>query len=733
MRTSVIAIALSGCAWVSSGEEAAALRDATAVSTTVPTRDSTAPTTDSGTPTTDSGTTDSAPSGQVVVELVDAPTSWTACEDFVVRLQLAPPSSAAELTLVPIVDGEELPAQTAAVVDGLASFSFSMSWMSPGDATLELRIGLPSGDTTTLELGDFRDDTPYGFVDADNDGHGGATIARNCDGAHPTVTGDCDDDDPTRYPTAPEVPGDEIDSDCDGMELCYEDGDGDEYGDGDVITLVKGTSCDATGLSTNNDDCDDNRGDINPDVDETPNDGLDSNCDGMELCPQDLDGDGVAGGTGPTADLACEGAPTLTGDCNDDNPWVYPGAAEVCDGEDNACTGLDPDIGVAPITHFLPDDIPPVTYSTLTELAASGSVAGKVFICADTHLTGPTFLEAPNGDAVLIRGIEQPTIHGSLEVGARVVLEDLSFSGGPGSMSGPAAIGGALYVTGPEVLASGLNITCQGGSPSRGGGIAIGPSGHLELHDTVISECHATLDGGGIHVEGSLDAYSVDLLGNSAASAGGGIAATVGSTGSFTDGSVDDNHATTGGGMMLDGSWSVTDVDFERNRGDDRGGAIYMVGDLTLTGTASPVLISGNRAEDDGGGIYQDSSAQQLALDNVHFLDNTVTAPNNHAEAFVTDAGRWASITFESTTTDFLASRQVLGTTTSLDITGLTMTHDLGAQPSIVLYPTGTFGCTTCAFAPLVSIVDEAAASIDELEGSYSAASCDLTGCVTTP
>jgi hypothetical protein len=188
--------------------------------------------------------------------------------------------------------------------------------------------------------------------------------------------GDCDDADPEVNPGAADWVGDDVDSDCDGIDGQDADGDGwasaqsggDDCDDSNPYVFPGATEgwydgvdqdCDG-GSDYDQDgdgfdaeahgggDCDDTDPARSPDVDELCN-GIDDDCDGFTdeedaIDPAtfyaDADGDGW-GVEGVTA-RACEapsGYVTQAGDCDDSAPLVHPSAPEFCNGIDDDCDG----------------------------------------------------------------------------------------------------------------------------------------------------------------------------------------------------------------------------------------------------------------------------------------------------------------------------------------------------------------------------------------------------------
>ena len=92
------------------------------------------------------------------------------------------------------------------------------------------------------------------------------------------ASGDCDDADSDVHPNAEELPEDDLDQNCDGQELCWKDGDGDGYSGTDT-TLIDGTDCPSGPTG----DCDDSDETSSPIGTEVCDDGIDQDCSGEDL------------------------------------------------------------------------------------------------------------------------------------------------------------------------------------------------------------------------------------------------------------------------------------------------------------------------------------------------------------------------------------------------------------------------------------------------------------------
>jgi hypothetical protein len=206
----------------------------------------------------------------------------------------------------------------------------------------------------------------------------------------PDIGSPCDSDDPDQCATgtwvcsqdgfsqqcaesfeSPEV-CDGTDNDCDGLadeqdalgcQTWFADADADGFGQPGSSVCA----CMAEGLfqAKQPGDCDDTDGTVNPAAVETC-DGQDENCDQeVDENPSDCitwyedeDGDGV-GSDGKTL-CACGPVGAYTslapGDCADEDPEVFPGNVEACDGKDNDCDwALDPP-GSEGCTLYFPDE-----------------------------------------------------------------------------------------------------------------------------------------------------------------------------------------------------------------------------------------------------------------------------------------------------------------------------------------------------------------------------------------
>ncbi len=188
------------------------------------------------------------------------------------------------------------------------------------------------------------------YRDADGDGYGNVSqpaVACSQPGGYVSNASDCNDGSSSIRPGATEV-CDSVDNNCngstdEGVKLTfYRDADSDGYGNAGQSTQA----CSAPGgYVSNASDCNDGSASIRPGAAEVC-DSLDNNCNGstdegvQSTFYRDADGDSY-GVASPTTQACSQpaGYASNTSDCNDGNSGIRPGAAELCDGLDNNCSG----------------------------------------------------------------------------------------------------------------------------------------------------------------------------------------------------------------------------------------------------------------------------------------------------------------------------------------------------------------------------------------------------------
>ncbi len=362
---------------------------------------------------------------------------------------------------------------------------------------------------------------------------------------------DCNEEDPTIFVGAEEVPYDGVDQDCNGQDLTDVDGDGHDS------WVIGG------------DDCNDGDATVYAGAPELC-DGIDNDCDGAAEPDTDADGDGHRW---------CE-------DCDEGDPTVFVGSF----------TAIQ-----------VPGDLP-----TIQEALAAAAPGDVVCVDVGTYVgpvvmpsTDPLELTAVSGGLVVIDGMGAgPALRVDTGVGRDVVVRGFTLTGGWAGRGGGVQIGGESSPTLEDLEVVG-NYADAGG-----GGIWIGPQSAPLLMDLLVEDNESGQGGGGVEIEGIgiLDAreiapvlHRVELRGNVAQGVGGGCGL-VWSEAEMTDVWIEDNQAARGGGLFVQvGKPALDGVAVTGNLATQDGGGVVLLGVQDVAITSS--RIEGNSASEDGGGL----------------------------------------------------------------------------------------------------------------------------------
>lgn len=335
--------------------------------------------------------------------------------------------------------------------------------------------------------------------------------------------------------------------------------------------------------------------------------------------------------TDPAVDDDGDGITENDGDCDDEDAAVHPGVAETCDGVDQDCSGTADDLDVDGDGHSPCDDggdcddtnasAFPLLVATDADNVAADGTRGAPFPTLDAAVD---HLDALCRTVVLLPGTHTANL--TLDQGALTVR-------GAGPDASVAQITPPLGARAFSVSGSGRltleTLTLTGARGTRGdGGALYVYEGSATLTDVRLLDNRTTQDGGAIAIEnGAVTLNGCALEGNTAMNDGGALYAwngTITDNGSrwawneakaggallaqeselTVDGSsfLDNTSEQSGGAVLVrGGAVTLGGALLRDNVAGSQGGAVYT--DDATTGALQNLLVVGNRASDEGGGI----------------------------------------------------------------------------------------------------------------------------------